>query len=335
LRPKWTKEEIIAEIQEMERRGVSLNPGLVKRTHTQFYDAACNHFRSWKRAAEAAGVEYQRHLEQKSPDYWTKDRILKEIIELGSKGENLNQSYASVSHSSLLYAAEHRFGTWKKAVEQAGFSYDSFEKRKQKMYSKDEDAFLIRNYQSLSILDIAGALERSRASVMNRAKHLGVSKVKNPPWTEKELIILQNPDLTVLEKIGTLPYRSMKQVRGVIEYRGYKSKPPEIVTKELHRRGYIFIKKTKDGKDHGERQHRIIASQMLGRPLKSNETVHHIDMDKLDNRPENLLISSRIEHGLVHGSLGRIIKELLESNIIRFDNDLGYVLNTPGGGKSG
>jgi len=54
--------------------------------------------------------------------------------------------------------------------------------------------------------------------------------------------------------------------------------------------------------------HRIIAEQKIGRPLTDDEVVHHINGDIQDNRPENLQVMSREEHGRLH-SVGRIMSE--------------------------
>lgn len=38
----------------------------------------------------------------------------------------------------------------------------------------------------------------------------------------------------------------------------------------------------------GQHAHRVIAAEMIGRPLRPGEVVHHLDGDKLNNFPENL-----------------------------------------------
>ena len=58
---------------------------------------------------------------------------------------------------------------------------------------------------------------------------------------------------------------------------------------------------------YGVHEHRVIAEQMLGRPLKKGEVVHHIDGNCRNNAPENLMVlPSQKEHAELHARFNKI-----------------------------
>lgn len=56
-------------------------------------------------------------------------------------------------------------------------------------------------------------------------------------------------------------------------------------------------------KTYGRHTHRIVAEQMLGRPLKKGEVVHHIDGNKRNNDPSNLMVfKTQADHARWHAT---------------------------------
>jgi len=84
---------------------------------------------------------------------------------------------------------------------------------------------------------------------------------------------------------------------------------PDYVTPEQERRinnraaqltRFDSVKLNTYRKYLGRHEHRVVAEQMLGRPLMLGEIVHHIDGDKHNNDPLNLQVMTQDDHMREH-----------------------------------
>ena len=53
-------------------------------------------------------------------------------------------------------------------------------------------------------------------------------------------------------------------------------------------------------RDNAVFEHRLVMEKKLGRYLEKNEIIHHINGDRYDNRPENLMLVNRSRHVMEH-----------------------------------
>jgi len=63
-----------------------------------------------------------------------------------------------------------------------------------------------------------------------------------------------------------------------------------------HAKGYVRVRI--GGKYYYE--HRWVAEKMIGRQLKDGEVVHHVDGDRANNSPKNLIVMLKEDHDKLH-----------------------------------
>ena len=84
--------------------------------------------------------------------------------------------------------------------------------------------------------------------------------------------------------------------------------------KRISKNGYVVILDEDDvdsfdtgtGKK-GVYEHRLIAREIMGRNLYEDEVVHHLDGNKINNSPDNLLVLSNSQHTKLHQWLDKNI----------------------------
>ena len=82
-----------------------------------------------------------------------------------------------------------------------------------------------------------------------------------------------------------------------------------------------YIEENVKGHPHAKRngwvfQHRLVMESKIGRYLTRNELVHHIDHDKTNNHPDNLMIVCKYTHHKHHPEVGEGNKAALTEEMV-------------------
>lgn len=120
----WTRARIIARIRELHTQGADLSWRYISsHVDPQMAAAAVKkiHFGSWRRALEAAGLDYDTIRRYRD---WDSERVLKSVRERHQKGKSLNAKNMQRQDITLLTAARRRYPSWPHALSAAGLDYE-------------------------------------------------------------------------------------------------------------------------------------------------------------------------------------------------------------------
>lgn len=130
-------------------------------------------------------------------------------------------------------------------------------------------------------------------------KHPELRKYKQNAWTPEEetLVLAMFPDknITPEEICAAIPRHRWTGISKRAQELGCASRnKPGKVWKSEHL-GYMY--------NHSGAVHRQVYEQTHNVKLTSNDIVHHIDGNKLNNNPDNLEVMTRAEHAAHHCKL--------------------------------
>lgn len=83
-----------------------------------------------------------------------------------------------------------------------------------------------------------------------------------------------------------------------------------------NRTWFVYVEEHPKRRHNGAvEEHILVAEKALGRHLKNDECVHHLDLNHANNARENLCVLSRADHMRVHRILGEVgIRQLMDGN---------------------
>ena len=125
----WTRERIIARIQELHAQGVDLSwRNVCLNVDPQLAAAATkkSHFGSWREALESSGLDYDAIRKYRE---WDDERILEMVREFHKNGKGLNAKNMEQEDITLITAARRRFDSWHQALSAAGLDYKEIVQR--------------------------------------------------------------------------------------------------------------------------------------------------------------------------------------------------------------
>jgi len=170
-------------------------------------------------------------------------------------------------------------------------------------WTKEEDSFLVEHNYDMNTKELCNALNRTQYSIQKRTATFGLHLFYGITPYQQEMI-LSNTHIS----FDNLAYELNMSKSGV----------QSVIKKFVERkeRRILFMSDLKPILKNN--QYRRIMELHLGRRLIKGEVVHHINMDKSNNNISNLYLCNKSEHQKSHGTLNKVVSNLMKRGIIKF-----------------
>lgn len=129
ISPKWSHKTVAQKIIALSRAGADLSSRAIRKSQPALYAAACKYCGSWARAIGLASLEYRSINRYAFRQIWSRDRVVKAIMERNEGGLSLGSFSVKSDNPSLYKAARTHFQEWRRAVEAAEINYDDVKQK--------------------------------------------------------------------------------------------------------------------------------------------------------------------------------------------------------------
>lgn len=119
---RWTNQEVIEEFKKYETTGYEINATELCKHNVALYAQICERFGSYKQFLEdVLGYNYNEITKKRK---WTKEDVITSLQQREVNGESLVAGILYDEHFALYRACTTVFGSYQKAIESAGLSYE-------------------------------------------------------------------------------------------------------------------------------------------------------------------------------------------------------------------
>ncbi len=169
-RDKYTIDRVLQEIRILCSSGYDLNTTHNMKRDRRLYEAARQHFGTWRNALVATGINLEHAFSERRPRKLDKQKLLETIRQKHTSGESLVWTNVCLENRAFASAAKQAFGSWRKALIAAGIDPTLHRNQSGKQWDQQRVIKCIRQRQqegqSLKCADVY----RDHRSLVNAAQ---------------------------------------------------------------------------------------------------------------------------------------------------------------------